>query len=1165
MATAAVATAALLAAPAATRAEAGLVGQWHLDGGENFSDGSSPGTRDSSGQGNHAYMSQYPALVPGMIVPGRFGNAFDFAAPGAPNAVANDAPSLEPLQVSVTAWVKRASAPVAAGETIVAKGGTPTCGASSYALADGSNSDKLQFYVRGPTGNGYFSPPVPDAAVWNGQWHAVTGTFDGITVRIFLDGVQIPGAATGTATSSVQYGQSARDGLFLGSYSEPGCGGGGRFTGAVDEVRVHGRALGPAEIAALHDAATPQPPNLGGGGGGGPPGITLQTPAGALKTGAAVTFQPSVTAPRPIVRYDWDFAGTKLDVSCNGAAPVLSQSFPRPYRGPVSVTATDITGARSTASATVAVAAGPAPALRARLNSLLGSRRSAIVQGVQVAAYAVADCEPLAGVIPSDVTPNGGPPSGCTSETVTAELVSAIGCFTRVKGLLDLPSAERDLLTRNSARLFREAFGGAVRIAGGGARAAAGNGFPGLSLSPGLHDALLGSYRLSRQPVRINGLDYTPARGAVLVIVGGGGVLKYSESFVVSSNATVSMNGVALRQGPLALRIDLDRAPVRVTDFRLNRDIPFATGLKIAKGTASLDIIRRASLLATHIGLPSIFGGTTADTTIRLSNPDGARLGNFKLSLGEFKLAGVGVKKADLAYTDTPLSLTGSAEVKIAESGPTVGAELVLGGGTSGRALTFQSFKGFYEGPPYIPLFAGVDLTRIDGGFELYPPVTRLTAGATVKVGGAALACPPYTLVGTLALQFYPSVSFDASGSARLFCIPVASGYVHVDDSGYISFGGRFGLDVKIWSTQAQIDAAFLAPHFQAEGGQRTCILGYACLSGRGIISDRGIAACVSAKLLVVRVTLGAGADWDDPIGSARVFTGCDFGRWRTVVRPAQAAGPERRVTIRPGLRAFSLAVVGRGRAPDVELRGPRGEVYSLPASGPMTVAAATGFRSPVDGTAYFAVGKPSAGTWRIVPRTGSSEITEVRTADGLPEPSVRLTRLAARRGQFAYRYAIRRVAGQKVTFVERARGGERRLATTSAAGGVLRFSPSDASGTKRSIVALIEQDGQPRANLTLARFAAAPPRPGRPPRLRARRRGSSLVVAWSPAAKAQSYEARIRLSDGRSLLFTRAARARSFTVRGVARSTRATVRVAGVRGRSRTGPATLLRVPAAR
>lgn len=72
----------------------------------------------------------------------------------------------------------------------------------------------------------------------------------------------------------------------------------------------------------------------------------------------------------------------------------------------------------------------------------------------------------------------------------------------------------------------------------------------------------------------------------------------------------------------------------RVTDFNLARDVPFASSLKIAKGTTTLDMVaertgsryRYTSLLATHLSLPGVFGGVTGDATIRLSNPEGARL-----------------------------------------------------------------------------------------------------------------------------------------------------------------------------------------------------------------------------------------------------------------------------------------------------------------------------------------------------------------------------------------------------------------------------------------------------------------------------------------------------------------------------------------------------------
>jgi hypothetical protein len=77
--------------------------------------------------------------------------------------------------------------------------------------------------------------------VWDGRWHAVAGSYDGSTVRLYLDGVQV-GSGT-TASGSIDYAafiRAKRD-LTVGDYpdSEGSCGS-PQIRANVDEARVYG-------------------------------------------------------------------------------------------------------------------------------------------------------------------------------------------------------------------------------------------------------------------------------------------------------------------------------------------------------------------------------------------------------------------------------------------------------------------------------------------------------------------------------------------------------------------------------------------------------------------------------------------------------------------------------------------------------------------------------------------------------------------------------------------------------------------------------------------------------------------------------------------------------------------------------------------------------------
>lgn len=103
----------------------------------------------------------------------------------------------------------------------------------------------LQFYVSTNGGTGYTLSPDPGSAIWDGRWHSVIGTYDGSTVRLYVDGQQV-GAGT-PDTAAISYGLATSNDLVIGEY--PGtCPGPMGFPGAIDAVKVFDRALGASEI-----------------------------------------------------------------------------------------------------------------------------------------------------------------------------------------------------------------------------------------------------------------------------------------------------------------------------------------------------------------------------------------------------------------------------------------------------------------------------------------------------------------------------------------------------------------------------------------------------------------------------------------------------------------------------------------------------------------------------------------------------------------------------------------------------------------------------------------------------------------------------------------------------------------------------------------------------
>ena len=259
-------------APAAARS--GLAGEWKLD------EGSGTVAADSSGNGNTGTLSGAVSWVAGVS-----GRALSFDGSGGQVRVPNN-PALEPQSaVTVAAWVKASSSP-GVFRYVVAKGATG-CVAASYGMYSGPNGG-LEFYISRQRGTVYAASSDEGAGVWDGAWHLAVGTFDGTTIRLYVDGHEV-GAGIAYPGALEYLLQDSND-LFVGNY--PGCISHG-FSGAIDDVRIWSAALDAAQVQALEPdesggppAPTPGPARGGTPGSGG--GSTTGT------TGVQSSGRPSV-------------------------------------------------------------------------------------------------------------------------------------------------------------------------------------------------------------------------------------------------------------------------------------------------------------------------------------------------------------------------------------------------------------------------------------------------------------------------------------------------------------------------------------------------------------------------------------------------------------------------------------------------------------------------------------------------------------------------------------------------------------------------------------------------------------------------------------------------------------------------------------------------------
>ena len=840
------------------------------------------------------------------------------------------------------------------------------------------------------------------------------------------------------------------------------------------------------------------------------------------------------------------------EITCGPETPMLQVAFRAAGTVTPQLTVTDSAGATTRTSTSLSVTrlgvrASGRGARAAQFRSTTATRiGTSVARAPSMPACVPRDRNSSLSI---DVTQFGGPPPGCVDKIeARSALVSAVGCLNRTTWD-KIPAAERELLTGELVTAWQ---GGTVPVA---SSAQGVSGPRGASPTTVVRDLVSDTIWVSDPgtPVRINGLDYTPAPGGVVVIVEPG-LLSKSTPWVLSSRVRVtaptSVGTIELRpRGPLAL--PAAKSGFRIASIPVRTGVPFIPGTRLM-GTVDTTLEQDRSRLRTRLRLPTDFewatgAPVTAEAQMIASNRDGVQLDGFGIENVDAEILGVGVRIDYLRYVASLGRFEGKAKVSFQPLGAIDAALHVRGPKIELLDITYT------PGAPGIKVAPGVFLSQVRGFYENSPQVLRF-GGAAAFTGGpsAGQGCGLVTARGGFEFRIDPApITVTVDGVGSLVCIPLLHARARIAADGYVDVDADIDYDFGPLKLQAGWDIRYYDERFTAEAQARGCVGDLGCATGTAVVSDRGLAFCAEFG----PVDAGAGLDWPPgpslPAIISRLeimFSGCDVGPWRSVVaRPAQAGGPRR---VRVGADGAVLGIVGGERAPRVRLRGPGGRQLDLPEQGPLRGEKATIFRVAERRTTFAVLTEP--GDWTVEALDGTT-ITQVRQAPVLPDPGVRAS-IAGSGERRALRYAITPLDGQRVRFFERAGDRLRLIGEGHGREGTIRFAPLDGPARARSIVAAIEQDGRPREQWTVARFTSIAPRVGRVTRVRATRIGSTLRISFAPAPGATTHLVGVLLGDGRSLQLRAAAGRRTVRIRRVSAGTTVDLRIAGVRGQRR-GP----------
>jgi hypothetical protein len=338
-------------------------------------------------------------------------------------------------------------------------------------------------------------------------------------------------------------------------------------------------------------------------------------------------------------------------------------------------------------------------------------------------------------------------------------------------------------------------------------------------------------------------------------------------------------------------------------------------------------------------------------------------------------------------------------------------------------------------------------------------------------------------------------------------------------------------------------------PSFNFDGSVDAHVLGIE-VSGEGLVSSKGIAACLEVPL---SGHVGFGYAWG---GAVKIFPpfigGCGVGDWAAAV---SAAGT-RTVSLPHSAKFGALQIVGAGAVPNVTLVGPGGRSFTPPAS--PSIGRQGNFswlRSNATHTMYIGVYNPG-GAWKIENAPGSADVIQVFRSSALPPAKTAATVTGTGRTRTLH-YVIPRRSGQQVVFSEHGRGANQTIGTVQGGRGAIRFQPEGGPGGRRGILARITINGIPTDTRVVTHYRApAPVRAARPTGLRLVRHHSRVRLTWRRAPGAAHYSVGIALSDGRRASFKAGARHRSVVLTRVSDDAAATATVRGLSPAAAPGPA---------
>jgi hypothetical protein len=574
-------------------------------------------------------------------------------------------------------------------------------------------------------------------------------------------------------------------------------------------------------------------------------------------------------------------------------------------------------------------------------------------------------------------------------------------------------------------------------------------------------------------------------------------------------------------------------------------------------GSIDVYLSQDSACIPVSLALPAAFGGIRGQAVLKANNADGLVVDSLEIDVDQAYVGPVLISGLKIGYKRANDEWKGEGTVGIPPQP----------GGLAVKGSVLFRHGDFIEGsidirPPWpgIPLGPWpAYLSHIGGGFGVSPPFVE------ADVGVGIIQAPPASYVfeidGQFRITFKDPVTFELHGQGSIYGFQIATVDFLLNTDGFVRLKGGLKVHLGPLALDADVETFIDVPSgsFSAGGKAGVCIIGLCPTDAEFVISSRGIGACVRFKFPNPMPDVGIGYKWGAALPKPS-FGPCSITPYKIAppagapprVRAAQAGAHTFQVA--KGTKVVDLALDGpEGQAPKVALISPSGQRID-PSTNLHVAAPAYAYYPTGAGSSIVGIMKPAAGTWQVVPQSGSAPITRIELARDAPPPQVAgSVGGKGRKRLFSYRASTGQ--GLKTTFFEQGPMGARKLGVAKGKRGTIHFSPAAGPRGKRTIEAVVERGGIPQLRKGVATYVApGPVHAGRVKKLRLTRHGKTVHASWGKATGATVYAARIDLPDGRRVL--RVTRSRKITLHGAPRDGHVTVTVVARNRAGRPGKA---------